>query len=304
MDVVVAGATGLIGCALCGLLDEGGHAVTALVRNPGGAAGRLSSGVRVMSWQHGTVGPWCDAVASADAVVNLAGEPIAGRRWSAEQKRRLRASRLDTTRALVRAIGSRPRPGGTLVNASAVGYYGDGGDVVLTEEALPGTGFLALLCRDWEAEARAAQQHGTRVILLRTGHVLARGGGMLAKLSVPFRWFLGGPLGSGRQWMPWIHVADAVRMIAWAIETETASGPINVCAPEPVRMSEFARQLGAVMGRPAALRVPAFALRLAMGELAGALLGGQRAVPAFATRLGFRWQHPALEPALRAALRR
>ncbi len=303
MNVAVAGATGLIGQALCRALAEQGYSVTALVRNSARAARVLPSvGVTLVEWDPWTAGPWEAVVGQADAVVNLSGEPIAGHRWSPDYKQRVRSSRLDSTRAIVRARSDSGAAGGVLINASAVGYYGDRGDTVLTEDEPPGQDFLGQLCAHWEREAVACRSMGTRVVLLRTGMVLSRDGGALEKLSRPFRWFVGGPLGRGRQWVPWIHIADVVGMALWAIETPEVAGPVNVCSPNPVRMRDFATALGIVLKRPALFTVPAVVLRLIVGEMADMLLSSQRVIPKAALDGGYEWRYRLLEPALHSTI--
>ena len=237
------------------------------------------------------------AVNGADAVVNLAGEPIAGKRWTRAQKARLRSSRIDTTRTIVEAIADVQHKPKILLNASAVGYYGPRGDETVTEAEPAGGDFLAGLCREWEAEALRAEPHGVAVVRLRTGIVLGRGGGALAKMIPPFKFFIGGTLGSGRQWMPWIHLKDEVGIIEHLLAAGVG-GAVNAAAPEPVRMKEFCATLGKTLGRPSWAPVPAFVLRLALGEMADVLLTGQRAVPAEAERRGYRFQYPTLRGAL------
>jgi uncharacterized protein len=297
MKIVVAGATGFIGSALVKHLTQQGHALTLLTRAKSAPA---PAGATSIVWQAGATADWRRAletvVAAADGVINLAGEPIAAGRWTETRKRQLRSSRIDTTRALVDAIAGAPGGVKFLINGSAVGYYGARGDELVTEADPPGSDFLARLCREWEAEALRAEAHGVRVALLRTGIVLGRGGA-LAKMIPPFKFFLGGPLGSGRQWMPWIHLEDEVGLIDFLLHS-SARGPVNATAPEPATMKEFCATLGKVMRRPCWAPVPAFVLRAALGELAEVLLGGQRAVPAEAKRLGYHFRYPNLRPAL------
>src|SRR5690606_31494290 len=237
--------------------------------------------------------------ADADAVVNLAGAGIA-RRWTRAAKRLILDSRVRTTEAVVRAL---QRAGGprVLVNASAVGYYGPRGDERVTEREGPGDDFLARVCRAWEAAAVEAERAGVRVVRLRTGFVVGRGGG-LRLMALPFRLFVGGPLGSGRQWMPWIHIEDVVGMIRFALDRDDVSGPLNVSAPEPVRNRDFAWGLGGVLGRPSVFPAPALALRLVMGEAADMILTGQRAVPEAALAAGYRFRFTDPEAALRDVL--
>jgi uncharacterized protein (TIGR01777 family) len=238
-------------------------------------------------------------IGEIDAVVNLAGEPIASGRWTETRKRAIRASRIEGTRVIVRVMREHePRPA-VLVNASATGYYGDRGDEELDETAPAGTDrFTASLCKAWEAEAMAAEPLGVRVVRLRTGVVLAPEGGAMPKMLLPFRAGLGGPIGGGRQWMPWVHVDDVVGIVAAALGDEAWVGPVNVTAPNPVRNAEFTKTLGRVVERPAVLPVPALALRLVLGEMATILLDSQRAVPAAALARGYEFRYPRLAPAL------
>ncbi|EKP95665.1 TIGR01777 family oxidoreductase [Thermaerobacter subterraneus] len=324
MRVVISGGTGLIGSALARRLRALGHEVVILTRGAtggptgtaaGAAAGEGADGggglLRYLSWTAKPVAPgdprpgWWEAVAGAGAVVNLAGESIAAGRWTPRQKERIRESRIQATRALVQAIeAAEPRPA-VLVSGSAVGYYGPRGDEVIDEEAPPGDDFLSRVCVDWEAEARKAGAAGVRVVLVRTGLVLAREGGALPRLVLPFRLGAGGPLGHGRQWVPWIHLDDLVALLVFLIETPGLEGPFNGTAPEPVTSRDLARALGRVLRRPSWLPAPAFALRLALGEMADALLlSGQRAVPRRAREAGFRFRFPEVEPALQDLLDR
>jgi hypothetical protein len=239
-----------------------------------------------------------------DAVVHLAGETIAGR-WTPEKKRKIYDSRVLGTRNLVEGLtrlDAQEKPK-VLVSASAVGYYGDRGDERLTEEAPPSEGFLSKVCQDWEREARRAEELGLRVVRLRFGIVLGPGGGALQTMLPLFKLGLGGPLGSGRQWWSWVHLDDVVGLITFALENEAFSGAVNATAPNPVRQREFARTLGRVLRRPAALPAPAFALRLALGEFAGELLASTQAIPQKAQEMGYRFKYPELEGALRQILR-
>jgi uncharacterized protein (TIGR01777 family) len=296
MTIVIAGGSGLLGTALAGALTRDGNAVTILTRGSGSEA----AGVRRVSWApDGKTGSWADSLAGADAVVNLAGESIAAGRWSAARKQRIEASRLLATRSLVAAIAAQnPRPR-VFVSASAVGYYGPCGDEIVTEATPPGRDFLAGLCVRWEAEAERAAELGVRVLEPRTGLVLARGGGALPKMLLPFRLGAGGPLASGHQYWPWIHVDDWVRLVSWSIGAPAVSGPINATAPSPVTNAEFSKSLGRALHRPAVLPAPAFALRLILGEMADALLlSGQRAIPAKAEAAGFVFRFTTLGDAL------
>lgn len=302
LRMVVAGSTGFLGKPLCRALARAGHEVTALARNTRRAAANLPAAVKIVEFDTRTAGPWRDAVAEADVVINLCGEPIAGKRWNAAYKSVLRSSRIDPTRALVNAMASREQPGRSLLNASGISYYGDRGDEIVTEETPPGDDFLARLAVDWEAEALRAEEHGIRVVLLRTGIVLGEGGGALEEMVKVFRRCLGGPMGSGRQWFPWIHLEDYIEMVHWAALNPNVRGPMNVVAPYPVRNSEFAQVLARTLRRPIFGPVPAPLLRLVVGEMADTLLGGQRAAPEVARMHGFVWKHPSLGPALASLL--
>ena len=248
----------------------------------------------------GTPGDLPSKLSGVHTVINLAGEGIADRRWTAARKEAIRESRVLATRTLVSAMAACKAPPRVFISSSAVGYYGPHGDEPVTEAALPGSDFLARVCVEWEQEARAAESDSTRVVLLRTGLPLSPDGGALAKLLLPFKLGVGGPLGSGHQFMPWIHVDDWCALVVWLIEQEEAVGAFNATAPEPVTNRVFGQTLGRVLGRPAVVPTPAFVLQLALGELATALLTGQRAVPAYAEQLGFRFTYRSLEPALRS----
>src|SRR5438128_9686213 len=261
MRVLVTGGTGFIGAALCHALTAARHAVTVVTRDPARVDGP------VIGWERVSA-----AVRETDALVNLAGEPLGSQRWSVPQKEVIRQSRVLATRTLVDAVAAaEPRPK-VLVNASAVGYYGPRDDEALDESAGPGTGFLADVCRAWEQEALRAEELGLRVVRLRLGVVLAADGGALARMLPPFRAFVGGPIGSGRQWMSWIHRDDVTGLVVAALGNDGYRGPVNATAPEPVTNREFAKALGRALARPAWLPMPASALRLALGEMADLLL--------------------------------
>ena len=297
MRIVIAGGSGFLGRPLIAGLQKDGHEVVTLTR------GTAAPGS--VTWTpDGTAGPWASVIDGAGAVVNLAGESIAARRWTTAQKNRIGESRVLATRSLVEAIGKAKTPPPVFVSGSAVGYYGPRGDEVITEDAGPGDDFLARLCVAWEAEAQKASSERTRVVCVRTGVVLEKDGGALPQMLPPFRFGVGGPIGSGRQYLPWIHRDDWIAMVKWAIATAAAAGPINATAPAPETNRVFAQALGRAMHRPSFMPAPAFALRLLLGEMADALLlSGQRAVPAKAQRLGFSFKYTQLDLARAAILR-
>jgi len=288
----VTGGTGFIGQAVCHALRGAAHTVTIVSRDPAHASGTA------VGWD--AVG---QAVAAADALVNLAGEPIAAGRWGPVRKEAILQSRVNATRALVDAAGAAAQRPAILVSASAVGYYGARDDELLDETAGPGTGFLAEVCQAWEREASRAEALGLRVVRLRIGMVLAGDGGALARMLPPFRAFVGGRLGNGRQWMSWIHRGDLTGLVVEALANEGYRGAVNATAPQPVRNREFVAALGRVLVRPAAFPVPGVVLRVAFGEMADMLLTGQRVLPRAAERLGYRWQYPEVLGALRASVR-
>ncbi|UCE86111.1 MAG: TIGR01777 family oxidoreductase [Deltaproteobacteria bacterium] len=300
--VLVTGATGLIGVRLVRALRDEGYAPQCLSRDVARAAQRLPEGAEAVAWNGRT--PPRGALAGTAAVVHLAGEPVFAGRLTARRRAAIRDSRIVSTRQLVQSMGELPaaeRPGAFLC-ASAVGYYGSRGDEILDEASPPGTGFLAEVCVDWEAEAARATAAGVRTCSLRIGIVLAREGGALPKMALPVRLGLGGPLGDGRQWVPWIHVDDLVALMLTVVRDARADGVVNAVAPEPVRNLELTRAIARVLRRPALLRAPAFAVRAALGELAEELLGSRRVLPKRASELGFRFRHPTLETALAAEL--
>ncbi len=293
MRVFVTGATGLVGRPLCAALVEAGHEVVALSRSrspPG-----LPPAARLVEGDPVAAGPWQEELQRCDACVHLAGEPVAGGRWTAARKARIRDSRVLSTRHVAEVL-ERGGPS-VLVSGSAVGFYGPRGDEPLDEDSPPGDGFLAEVVQEWEAAARPAAARA-RVVLLRTGVVLSPRGGALEQLMLPFRFFVGGPLGDGAFWQSWIHLADEVGLVRFALEDRAVEGPLVAAAPEPVRNRDLARALGRALGRPSALPTPVAAVKLALGELAEIAVTGQRVLPAKALRLGYRFRFPELGPAL------
>ena len=295
-DVVLTGGTGLIGGRLAERLRAEGRTLRWITRNA--ARVKLGGAERAFSWNGTDVEPaWLEG---AGAVVHLAGEPVFGGVPTAARRERIWSSRVDSTRSIVDALAALPaaqRPA-VFVCASAVGYYGDSGDDELRESDPPGPGFLSQVCRDWEAEAARARELGVRVCSLRNGVVLARKGGALAMLLPLFRAGLGGRLGSGQQWFPWIHLEDCAALAHFALTSEAASGPWNCTAPGSVRNTEFTAALAKALHRPAFFAVPAFALRLALREISTELLASHRAIPAAATAAGFKFAYPTLPEAL------
>jgi uncharacterized protein len=300
--IVLTGGTGLIGRHLYRELRGRGDDVTVLARNPERAARMFPDAALVQLWAPGVAGAWRQSMDGADAVIHLAGEPLDGERWSDPYKRRLRESRIIGTREIADAVLAAVRPPAVFLSASAVGYYGDTAEATVEESAPAGADFLASLCVDWEAEARRVSATGARLVILRNGVVLAGDGGALEKLLTPFRMFAGGPVGSGAQWMSWIHIADTVGIILHALDRADLSGAVNAVAPEPVRNRDFAVALGRALRRPAGLQVPSFLLRLAVGEMSDVLLGGQRAIPRRVLDSGYVFRHQDLAAALRDLL--
>jgi uncharacterized protein (TIGR01777 family) len=302
MRVVITGGTGLIGSALARELGGAGHDTVVLSRDLR-RVGTLPPGVRAAEWDGKTAAAF-PALDGDTAIVHLAGESIASGRWTAERKRRIRDSRVGTGRAVLEAVrqtSHRPR---ALLQSSAVGYYGPCGDEVVTEDHPPGGDFLAGICKDWEASTAEVEALGVRRAVLRTGVVLAKEGGALPRIAMPFRLMVGAPLGNGRQWFPWIHVADEIAAIRFLLEREDARGPFNLTAPNPVTNRQLGDALGRVMRRPNPLQalglgVPGQLFQLALGEMSEMLLQGQRAVPRHLLDLGFTFRFPELEPALR-----
>ena len=297
MNITVTGGTGFIGKGLVERLLADGHAVHIVGRSPRTA---LPPNTRFSLWDAMAGEPPVECLEEADAVVHLAGEPIA-QRWTPEIKRRILASRVDGTRHLVQGIGRRDRPLPVLVSVSGIDYYGSRGDEILTEDSTAGRGFLPDVCVGWEREARKAEQLGARVMVLRFGLVLGPGGA-LAKMLPPFKMGLGGRLGDGQQWMSWIHAADVVNLIAFVLEQPSVKGPVNATSPNPARNADFTQALARVLRRPAILPVPLFGLRLLFGEMSEVLLASHRVLPKAAEAAGFKFGFPDLGPALKHLL--
>ncbi len=303
MRVVITGGSGLIGRGLVRSLAADGHESIILSRAPGNVL-NLPAGAQAVYWDGETSQGWGHYVDGADAVVNLAGESIAGSglldvRWTPARRRRIRDSRVAVGRAVTAAIKEAKQRPPVLLQASAVGYYPTHtDDRGVTETDPPGNDFVAGVVKDWEASTKAVERLGVRRVLLRTGVVLSVRGGALPRQMLPFRFFAGGPLGSGEQWYPWIHIQDHVAAMRFLLENDDASGVFNLSAPNPVRNAEFSKALGRAMGRPALIPAPAFAFRLAFGEASKVLLEGQKAVPKRLQELGFTFEYPEVGPAL------
>jgi uncharacterized protein len=301
MRVLVTGGTGLVGRHLVARLCDRGDEVLVLSRSSFAAAS-LPEGTRVINGDPTSPGSWLDEIARCDGVIHLAGEPIAGHRWSTKFKRKVFDSRVMSTRLIAEAIAKSPRC--VLINASAIGFYGmfEDNPTEFIEGDLPGLGFLANVCVAWEAATQPAVAAGARVAMIRVGLVLAKDGGALQQLAKPFRWFLGGRVATGRQWVSWIHVDDLVGLIMHALDRADASGPINGTAPEPLTNWGFSHILAKVLRRPCWMHVRRFALRLLMGEMSELATHGQRVIPTKAKELGYEFRYPLVEPALREAL--
>jgi uncharacterized protein (TIGR01777 family) len=302
MRIIITGGTGLIGGALAANLANDGHEVILLSRAPERATS-LPSGVRAERWDGRTATGWAPLADGADAVVNLAGEGIASSRWTEERKRRIRESRVNAGQAVVEAVKAAARKPGVVIQSSAVGYYGVHGDEEITESTPAGNDYLAQVAVAWESATEPVETLGVRRAIIRTGVVLSKKGGALPQMLLPFKLFAGGPIGSGRQWFPWIHIADEVSAIRFLIENRQASGAFNLSAPNPLTNAEFGRVVGRVMGRPAFMPAPAFALRLVFGEMATVLLDGQRQVPKRLLELGFAFRFPSAQAALKDILK-
>jgi len=298
MKVLIAGGSGFIGRSLIDRLVQAGHTAVILTRRPAMTDIPPNPSIRSLHWDARSVGEWWQVVNDTDAIINLAGEAIAAKRWTVAQKDRISTSRIDATRTVVRAIEKATRKPKVLISASGIGYYGDVREGDLDESSPHGDDFFARLSLQWESEALRAEKHAVRVVTLRTGIVLHPGGGAMKKFHLPFKFFVGGPLGPGTQWMSWIHREDAIRAMLFALENESLSGPLNITAPYPVTMREFCRTLGSALRRPSWIPVPGFALRLVLGEMADVVLKGQRAVPRRLLQAGFSFKFPQLEQAM------
>jgi uncharacterized protein len=299
MRITLTGATGFIGSRLIERWGKENHDMHVLGRS----SNKLPASVRFWQWTDPEQNePPLESLEGSHAVIHLVGEPVA-QRWTDAAKQRIRSSRLDVTSNLVKAISRLKRKPSVLVSASAVGYYGSRGDEVLTEDSAPGQGFLQDLCVEWERRAQPATALGVRVINLRTGIVLGTESGALPQMLTPFRLGMGGPLGSGKQWIPWIHIDDMVGLIDFAVKTESLRGPLNACSPNPMTNNDFSKELGRAMHRPAAITTPEFAIKLLFGEMAEVILASDRALPKAALAAGYSFNFPELQAALNQLLR-
>jgi hypothetical protein len=301
--VVVTGATGLVGQKLCARLREQGYQVVVFSRNPQKARERVPDAAEYVEWKLNEQGSWVGALYGAYGVIHLAGASIFGHRWTTSYKLELRESRVQSTHMLVDAMAKLDKKPGVFISGSAVGYYGARGDTPLDESAASGNDFLSALCTEWEQEARKAEDLGIRTVMVRTGIVLDAEGGALAQLKIPFQMYLGGPVLPGTQWFSWVHIDDEVGVILMALHNQKARGPINATAPNPQTNRDFSETLGKVLGVPVWLPVPGFALQVALGEFADTLTTGQRVLPTKAQELGYEFQYPTSEQALRHLLK-
>jgi hypothetical protein len=301
--VIVTGATGLIGRALYLRLIEKGYQVVIFSRNPSKAQRNVPGAAEYVTWNPKQHGEWASALNGAYGIVHLAGAPIFGKRWDEQYKAEIRDSRVISTRVLFSSLIAAQHKPAVFVSGSAVGYYGPRDDTRLDESAAPGDDFLAQVCVEWEKEAIEAEELGIRTVLLRTGIVLDRKEGALPQMMLPFRFFVGGPILPGTQWLSWIHLVDQVELIVMALEDERVRGPLNATAPEPETNSRFSATLGRVMGSPSWLPAPGFGLKVVLGEVADLVVEGQRVIPQKALDLGYQFQYPTAEEALRNLLR-
>jgi len=303
MRIVITGGTGLIGKALCKQLITDGHLITVLSRTPDRSRD-MPAGVRVEEWDGKSTQGWGHLVDGADAVINLAGAGIADAPWTERRKQLIRESRIQAGLAVQQAIQEATNKPSVLLQGSAVGYYGqDHGDELITEESPLGKDFLANVCFDWEMSTAPVARMGVRRVILRTGVVLSNDGGAFPKMTLPFKFFAGGPLGNGKQWVPWIHLHDEVRAISHLLTHSKLEGVYNLCAPNPVTNKQFSQIIGSQMGRPALLPAPAFALKAVLGEMSTILLDGQRALPQALDESGFIFVYPTAQEALSQLLR-
>ncbi len=296
MKILVTGGTGFVGTQLTSRLTQDGHELTILSRSPK-RTGEPSRGISYLQGDPTQKGPWQEAIKNHDAVINLAGASIFAK-WTEEHKRAIRESRVSTTRNIVEGIPSPPQKPFTLFSTSAVGYYGFCGDEELTEDSPPGNDFLAQIAKEWEGEALKAKEKGARVVITRFGIVMGEKGGALSQMIPLFKKYIGGPIGSGKQWFSWVHIKDLSEAFAFLMKHPEISGPVNVCAPNPVRNKDLAKALGKVLHRPSFMPAPGFMVKLVLGEFGSVILEGQRVIPKRLLDSGFTFQYPEIEKAL------
>ncbi len=297
--VIISGATGFIGKALCAELIEKGYEVVGLSRNPDKVKELMPDPVSVVKWDAKSSQGWMDYADGAYAIVNLAGESIGSGRWTNKRKERILKSRLDSGGAVVEAVEKAKNKPAVIIQASGIGYYGDSGDKILDETSSPGSGFLVEVAKQWERTTKRVESMGVRHIIIRTGVVLGKEEGFLSRIILPYRFFMGGHMGSGKQWIPWIHIEDEVKAICFLMEKKDTHGVFNLTSPYPLTSRDFSKVLGKVMKKPAWLPVPGFILRLFLGEMAGELiLSGQRAMPNRLMESGYKFLYPDAESAL------
>lgn len=298
MRVIITGGTGLIGSALARSLSSDGHEVIVLTRNPRPLP-HLPPSIQQVKWDATSAAGWEDLADGAEAIVNLAGEGLADGRWSEERKKRIYASRINAGKAVVEAVTAATTKPKVVIQSSAVGIYGPRQDEVITEDSDPGSDFLAQLCFDWEASTEPVESLGVRRAIIRSGIVLSNEGGAWPRIVLPFKLFVGGPIGSGKQYWPWLHLDDEIGAIRFLLEQEATSGVFNLCTPTPLTNQEFAQKLGEVMGRPAFFPVPSFVLQTLFGEMATVLLDGQRAIPQRLQESGYAFKYATAEAAFK-----
>jgi len=302
MKVGLMGGTGFVGASLLNQLVAKGYKIVLLTRDKKKAIHLESQTIQVVQWQADDLDSWKESIEGCDAIINLAGEGIAAKRWTKQQKEKIKTSRIQSTRSLVRVIESLKQKPPVLVNASAIGYYGDVPEGDVTESHPKGESYLSDVCEGWEKEAEKAQDFGVRVVMLRIGIVLGKKGGALKRMLPPFQFFIGGPLGTGKQWFPWVHRDDVIGAILFSLTNEKVEGRVNMTAPESLRMKEFCHVLGKVLHRPSSLPVPTFALKLLAGDMSEMLITGQKVVPKKLQEYGYTFKYPQCEEALRAIL--
>lgn len=301
--IIITGATGLIGQQLTIKLTDMGYKITIFTRNPDNAQKKLPNVHKVVKWEYDYVDEWLHELESVDAVIHLAGANLSTKRWNKEYKKLLYDSRIISTKKLIEAIKTVERKPKIFITASAIGYYGNRSDEILTEESEPGKDFLANLCNDWEKEAKNVEQFGVRSVQIRTGLTLSRNEGALKQMLPAFKYFIGGPLGNGKQWYSWLHIEDIVNIYVKALESEILSGPINAVSPNPVTMKKFAKILGDVLHRPSFFSVPKIILLTVIGQVAEVVTSSQRVVPEKLLNSSFKFKFEKLEDALRDILK-